>query len=124
MVKVLRALRELDGVRGAFLFDSNGHVIAHLSHVVYDTPLLEHVSLILIRALDSLKFRHNEWDLITVHFSEGKLLLKSVGEHVLTVIGDNTINLSFASAAIRVADSKIRKLIEEGGERLGSVPPP
>ncbi len=122
MEKILQVLRELEGVRGAFLFDSSGQILAHQSHSIYDKPLLEQVSQILVKALDSLQVQHNEWDCLTVHFAEGKLLLKNVSNYVLAVIADNTLNLSFANVAMRVADSKIRKLTEKGGELTSSAP--
>ncbi len=96
MAAYLQVLRELEGVRGLFLFNSRGRVLAHQSHAIYDKSLLEKVSRILVMALDSLLIRRMGWDVFTVHFTDGQLLLKNTREYIIAVIADNTLNLNFA----------------------------
>jgi hypothetical protein len=115
MQKVLQTLRELDGARAAFLFDASGQILAYQSHAVYDKSLLDQVSQILVKAVDSLQIQQSEWESMVAQFSEGKLLLRNLKTHVLALIADNSINLSFANVAMRVGESKMKKIIDQGG---------
>jgi hypothetical protein len=65
----------------------------------------------------------DDWDVLTAHYGEGKLLLRSLRtsgakpkRYILTVIADGTLNVAFLGVALRVAASK---LIAE----LESAPP-
>jgi hypothetical protein len=82
---------------------------------VYDKSLLDQVSQTLVKAVDSLQIQQSEWESMVAQFDEGKLLLRNLKSHVLALIADNSINLSFANVAMRVGESKMRKILEQGG---------
>ena len=126
MEAILQSLHELSGVSATIVFDGSGHVLAHRGGSVYDRGLCEQVSGWLVKAIDAVHLQQGDWDSITAQFSDGKLLLRSLGQgpdgksHVLGVIADAALNPSFATVAIRVAVAKLRKALEGSGTAASS----
>ena len=111
---ILQGLREVDGVQGAMIVDSSAAVIAHRAHSIYDLPVLQQVARSVISSVDSVQLIQDDWDVLTAHFGEGKLLLRSLRvtgakprRYVLTVIADATLNVAFLGVALRVAAGKL-----------------
>jgi hypothetical protein len=123
MNDILRGLRELDGVHGAFVVDSSGQVQAFDAESIYDLALLSDVSRALVGAIDSVKLLHDDWDVVATQFSEGKLEIRNLSGGpqsqsagmVLVVIADANVSASFASVAVRVAVGKLKTRLEGGG---------
>ena len=116
MVAILQTLLELAGVNAALVLDGSGRVLAFKGHAIYDGPLLEQVSLSVVKALDSIRLRHDDWDSITVQYEDGKLLLRNLGTggltRVLALVADGNLNPSFATVAMRVAVAKLKKELD------------
>jgi len=120
METILKALRDLEGVNGAFLADTAGQLYAYNAESIYDVSLLGQVSKAIANAIDSVKLLQEDWDTITAQYAEGRLLVKCVpagarkGGAALTLalIADSRLNPSFAGVAIRVAIGKIKTLVE------------
>jgi predicted regulator of Ras-like GTPase activity (Roadblock/LC7/MglB family) len=121
MDTILQGLHDLDGVQGTFLFNASGQILRFRAHSIYDQNILEQASRIAVKAIDSLQLQHSEWDQITAQFSEGKLLIRNIGEVRLAVIADASLNPSFANVAIRVAVTKLKQVIQAGGLQQGAV---
>jgi len=125
METVLQGLLELTGVNAALVVDEEGHLLAHRGRAVYDAALCEQVSVTLARVVDSIQLQHPDWESVTAHFGDGKLLLRNLGvvpqagPCVLAVVADSTLNASFATVAIRVAAHKLKK----GGDPAGGRTP-
>jgi predicted regulator of Ras-like GTPase activity (Roadblock/LC7/MglB family) len=120
METILQGLLDLAGVSAAMVFDEAGVLLAHRGRAVYDRPLCEQVSATLVKAIDTVALQQPDWDSITAHYADGKLLVWSIGaggerRHLLGVVADATLNASFATVAIRVAVQKLRKAIEHPG---------
>jgi predicted regulator of Ras-like GTPase activity (Roadblock/LC7/MglB family) len=139
MDTILQALLDLAGVNAALVLDASGRLAAFRGKSVYDRALCEQVGVTLVKAIDSIQLQHEEWETIAAQFSDGKLLMRSLGAaggggHVLAVVADSTLNSSFATVAIRVAANKLRKALEGGATTAvpaaaaaagrSSVPPP
>jgi predicted regulator of Ras-like GTPase activity (Roadblock/LC7/MglB family) len=114
MENIIGGLAELEGVRGTFLFGSNGQVVRRKAHPMYDQALLNEAARFTSKAIDSLQLHHSDWDAITIHYSEGKLILRNLGPITLALICDASINLSFANVAINVAVKKLKQAIDAG----------
>jgi hypothetical protein len=117
MEAILQSLQELAGVNASVVFDGSGQIVAHKGKSVYDRSLLDQVCGLVIKAIDSIALHHEDWDGITAHYGDGKLLLRNLGganPHFLVVVADNTLNPSFALEAMRVAVSKLKKALESG----------
>lgn len=120
MVGILQTLHELAGVNAAMVFDVSGRLLAWKGHSVYDEALLSQVSGTIVKAIDSISLRHDDWDSIIAQYADGKLLLRNLGAPgggrgaVLAVVADADLNPSFATVAMRVAVAKLRKLLEAG----------
>ena len=111
---ILQSLREVDGVQGAMIVDASATVVAHRAHTIYDLPVLQGVARAVIHAVESLQLIEDDWDLMAVHFGDGKLLLRCLRtsgtkprRHVLAVIADSTLNVAFLGVALRVAATKL-----------------
>ncbi len=111
---ILQSLREVDGVQGAMIVDPSASVIAHRAHNIYDLQVLQQVARSVVNSVDSVQLIQDDWDVLTAHFGEGKLLLRSLRtsgakprRYVLAVIADATLNVAFLGVALRVAASKL-----------------
>jgi predicted regulator of Ras-like GTPase activity (Roadblock/LC7/MglB family) len=139
MDAILQGLLDLPGVNAALVLDAGGALTGFRGKAVYDRALCEQVGAALVKAIDSIQLQQEEWETIAAQYSDGKLLLRSLGTagggaHVLAVVADTTLNASFATVAIRVAANKLRKRLEGGSATGGSaavapasqssVPPP
>jgi len=115
MDSVLSALHEVTGVTAAMVFDGGGHLLLHKGHAVYDRALCEHVSGVLVRAIDAVQLEQEEWDTITAQFADGKIFLRNLGSaHFLAVVADAGLSPTFSTVAMRVAVNKLKKGIEKG----------
>ena len=118
---ILQSLREVDGVQGAMVVDQAAAVVAHRAHTIYDLSVLQQVARSVVSTVDSVQLIQDDWDVLTAHFGEGKLLLRSLRltgakprSYVLVVIADGTLNVAFLGVALRVAASKLLVELESG----------
>ena len=123
MDPILQSLMDLAGVTAVLVFDSAGQLLGHRGHTVYDQGLCEQVSGALAKALDAVQLQQEDWETVTAHFADGKLVLRRVlanGQtHVLTVVADGSLNPSFATVAIRVAAGKLKRVLAGGPASSG-----
>ncbi len=127
MEAILQSLVDLAGVSATIVFNGSGQVLAHLGRSVYDRGLCEPVSGWLVKAIDAVELQQGDWDSMTAQFSDGKLLLRRIGQgpdgrsQVLGVVADAALNPSFATVAIRVAVAKLKKALDGGGAASSST---
>lgn len=120
MESILQGLHDLEGVHGAMVIDGGGQLLAHRAHSIYNLELLEQATRAIVSAIDAVKLVQEDWEAITTHFSEGKLLIRNAasgGDSVaftLTLIADARLNPSFATVAIRVAMGKLKAALQAG----------
>ncbi len=118
MEPILQSLMDLNGVTAVLVFDPAGQLLGHRGHTVYDQTLCEQVSAALAKALDAVQLQQEDWETVTAHFADGKLVLRRVvangQNHVLAVVADGSLNPSFATVAIRVAAGKLKRQFEGG----------
>jgi hypothetical protein len=128
MDTILQGLLDLPGVNAALVLDAAGRLAAFRGKAVYDRALCEQVGLSLVKAIDCIQLQQEDWETIAAQFSDGKLLLRTLGAtgggpHFLAVVADATLNPSFATVAIRVAANKLRKALEGGPTSAVSAAP-
>ena len=111
---ILQGLRDVEGVQGAMVVDASAGVVAHRAHAIYDLAVLQQVARAVVNSIDSVQLIQDDWDMLTAHFGDGKLLLRSLRvtgsrprRYILTVIADSTLNVAFLGVALRVAASKL-----------------
>lgn len=111
---ILQGLRDVEGVQGAMIVDHTAAVIAHRAHAIYDLAVLQQVARSVVSSVDSVQLMQDDWDMLTAHFGEGKLLLRSLRtataeprRYVLVVIADATLNMAFLGVALRVVAAKL-----------------
>lgn len=127
MDKIFQSLHDLEGVNGALITDASGNLMAFKAHSMYDAAILQQVCRTVVSALDSVKLVQEEWEAVTAHFTEGRLLLRNLSvrgkgpQLALCVIADARLNPSFASVAVRVAVGKLRTLLESNGYTFGAA---
>jgi predicted regulator of Ras-like GTPase activity (Roadblock/LC7/MglB family) len=117
---ILQSLREVEGVQGAMVVDHTAAVIAHRAHTIYDLTVLQLVARSVVSSVDSIQLIQDDWDVLTAHFGEGKLLLRSLRttasakprRYILAVIADATLNVAFLGVALRVAAAKLLAELE------------
>jgi predicted regulator of Ras-like GTPase activity (Roadblock/LC7/MglB family) len=119
LTQVLQSLRDVEGVQGAMIVDHAAAVVAHRAHTIYDIPVLQQVARSVINAVESVQLIQDDWDVLTAHFGEGKLVLRNLRipgakprRYVLTVIADPTLNVAFLGVALRVAAAKLLTALE------------
>jgi predicted regulator of Ras-like GTPase activity (Roadblock/LC7/MglB family) len=124
---ILQGLREVEGVQGAMIVDPGAGVIAHRAHGIYDLPVLQLVARSVVNSIDSVQLIQDDWDMLTAHFGDGKLLLRSLRtgggkprRFILAVIADATLNTAFLGVALRVAASKLLVELESNPTAAGS----
>jgi len=116
---ILQSLREVEGVQGAMIVDPGAAVVAHRAHTIYDLPVLQQVARAVVSSVDSVQLIQDDWDMLTAHFGDGKLLLRSLRltgarprRYILAVIADSTLNVAFLGVALRVAAGKLLAELE------------
>jgi hypothetical protein len=119
MDAILQGLLDLPGVNAALVLDAASHLAGYRGKSIYDRALCEQVGATLGKAIDSIQLQQEDWETVSAQFTDGKLLLRSLGKaaggaHVLAVVADSTLNASFATVALRVAANKLRKALEGG----------
>jgi predicted regulator of Ras-like GTPase activity (Roadblock/LC7/MglB family) len=124
---ILQGLREVEGVQGAMIVDPGAAVVAHRAHSIYDLPVLQQVARSVVNSIDSVQLIQDDWDVLTAHFGDGKLLLRSLRtgggkprRYILAVIADATLNTAFLGVALRVAASKLLVELESDTSATGS----
>jgi predicted regulator of Ras-like GTPase activity (Roadblock/LC7/MglB family) len=122
----LQSLLDLAGVNAAMVYDGAGRLVAQRGKAVYDRALCEQVGGPLSRAVDSIQLQHADWEAATARFADGTVILRNLGDvagasYVLAVVADATLNPAFAAVAIRVAATKLRKLLG-GGASMAALP--
>ena len=114
MDAILQSLHEVEGVQATLVVDCEGQLLAHRAHAVYDHGLLQEVGRTVVNAIDSLQLVHDDWELVSAGFADGKLLIRNLNAAragqaaALAVVADSRLNPSFAGVAIRVAASRLR----------------
>src|SRR6185436_13059693 len=80
-----------------------------------------------VTSIDSVQLIQDDWDMLTAHFGDGKLLLRSLRtgggkprRFILAVIADATLNTAFLGVALRVAASKLLVELESNPTAAGS----
>src|SRR6185436_4248467 len=80
-----------------------------------------------VTSIDSVQLIQDDWDMLTAHFGDGKLLLRSLRtggakprRFILAVIADATLNTAFLGVALRVAASKLLVELESNPGATGS----
>lgn len=128
---ILQSLREVEGVQGALIVDRAAAVVAQRVHSIYDPQVLQQVARQVGAAVDSVQLLQDDWESLTAHYGDGKLLLRSlrVGgarpqRYVLAVIADSRLNVAFLGVALRVAATKLLAALEAGVPAAASAPPP
>lgn len=127
---ILQSLREVEGVQGAMVVDPVAAVVAHRAHTIYDLSVLQQVARSVVNSVDSVQLIQDDWDMMTAHFGDGKLLLRSLRtaggkprRYVLVVIADSTLNVAFLSVALRVAATKLLTELETSSPSSSSAVP-
>jgi predicted regulator of Ras-like GTPase activity (Roadblock/LC7/MglB family) len=132
MDAILQGLMELAGVRATMVLDGAGQVVAHRGQSVYDRGVCEQVGATVTKAIESIQLQQDDWDTITAHFADGRVLVRKVGTRpeaprvVLAIVADTTLNASFATVALRVAANKVKGMIEGATSQppaAASLPP-
>jgi predicted regulator of Ras-like GTPase activity (Roadblock/LC7/MglB family) len=116
----LQSLLDLAGVNAAMVYDGAGRLVAQRGRAVYDRALCEQVGGPLSKAVDSIQLQHEDWEAVTARFADGTILIRNLGEvagasYMLAVVADATLNPAFAAVAIRVAATKLKRLLGAGG---------
>ena len=118
---ILQSLREVEGVQGAMVIDPTAAILAHRAHTIYDITVLQQVARSVVSSVDAVQLIQDDWDVLSAHFGEGKLLLRSLRlggakprSYVLVVIADATLNAAFLGVALRVAAGKLVAELEAG----------
>jgi len=132
MEGILQSLHEVEGVQATLVLDSDGQLLAHRAHAVYDRGLLQEVGRTVTSAIDSLQLVHEDWELISAGFADGKVLIRNLNATrqasgrpaALAVVADARLNPSFAGVAIRVAASRLKTSGPSSPPPLAVVPPP
>jgi predicted regulator of Ras-like GTPase activity (Roadblock/LC7/MglB family) len=116
---ILQSLREVEGVQGAMVVDHTAAVVAHRAHTIFDLTLLQQVARSVVSSVDSIQLIQDDWEMLTAHFGEGKLLLRSLRtasakprRYILAVIADSSLNVAFLGVALRVAAGKLLTELE------------
>src|SRR5262249_20382896 len=101
------------------------------AHTIYDLSVLQQVARSVINSVDSVQLVQDDWDIMTAHFGDGKLLLRSLRvagsrprRYILAVIADATLNVAFLGVALRVAAAKLTAEPEAGVPTPSAVSAP
>jgi predicted regulator of Ras-like GTPase activity (Roadblock/LC7/MglB family) len=130
METILQGLMELSGVRAAMVLDGDGRVAAQCGQAVYDRALCEEVGGFLTKAIESIQLQQEDWETAAAQYADGKILVRRVSakpdgpRHVIAIVADGTLNVSFATVALRVAANKVRAAVTGGASQPGSGPLP
>jgi predicted regulator of Ras-like GTPase activity (Roadblock/LC7/MglB family) len=132
MESILQSLHDVEGVQATLVLDSDGQLLAHRAHAIFDQGLLQEVGRTVTSAIDSLQLVHDDWELVNAGFADGKLLIRNLNAArqapgrpaALAVVADTRLNPSFAGVAIRVAASRLKSAAPALAPAPVAVAPP
>lgn len=124
LASALTSLRDVDGIIGSFVVDSDGALVAQ-DLPAYFAGVAEEVGPRVHRLCDALSLSEGAVSTCTVRYANHKLALRSVNGALLAVLTIATVN----APALRIAMNLVaRKCAERdlspSSERAGSAPPP
>src|ERR1044072_8604772 len=118
---ILQSLHDVEGVQGAMVVDASAAVVAHRAHAIYDLAVLQQVARSVVNSIDSVQLIQDDWDMLTAHFGDGKLLLRSLRtagnkprRYILAGIADATLNTASLGVALRGGASQLPVDLEAG----------
>lgn len=93
LANTLIALRDVEGVLGSFLIDSDGGVLARDIPVLFDPEALAMASVHLARLRSALESAGSAFESCVTRFGPHVLLLRAAREHTLVVLCPRGTNL-------------------------------
>ncbi|HEV8246665.1 MAG TPA: roadblock/LC7 domain-containing protein [Polyangiaceae bacterium] len=120
----LKALRDVDGVLGSFVLDSEGSLLARDLSQVFDSELLCDVGPRIRRMADGLAESGEVPGSVLLHFKDHKLWLRTIESYMLCVLGVPQVNRPALRMALTLVSRRVAPLLASEQAALESVPPP
>jgi len=116
----LATLKDVAGITGSFVCTPNGRLVAREIPELFEDVVLAEAGSRLVRIREAFAAGGDELEIGVVRFRDHRVYLKSVGDSLLCILADGTVNMP----ALRVAANLVGRRIGRAVARLEKEPPP
>jgi predicted regulator of Ras-like GTPase activity (Roadblock/LC7/MglB family) len=108
MDKVLQQINLVPGVIGCLVCNSGGEVLANAFPPIFDMDILLNTSSLSVDFVAGLNEYTSGVDLIDLHCSEGRIVIKNMPKGFLLLLCAGTFNMQMLNIALNVAVGKLK----------------
>ena len=116
----LATLKDVGGITGSFVCTPNGRLVAREISAMFEDGVLAEAGSRLVRMREAFGAGGDELEVAVVRFRDHRIYLTSVGDSMLFILGEGTVNM----AALRMAANLVGRRIGDAVARLEAEPPP
>jgi len=108
MDKVLQQVNLVPGVVGCLVCNSKGEILANAFPPIFDTDILLNASSLSVDFVSGLSDYTNDVNMIDLHCSEGRIILKNMPKGFLLLLCAGAFNMQMLNIALNVAAGKLK----------------
>lgn len=112
MKGILRDINAMVGVKGSFVADGKGEVLALVGEENFLEDPLSMVSQEIIQTVRSFRFAGQDPEEFDLSFQKGRVVAKLVGPGILVILCSKDINIPLLNLTADVAARRIERLLE------------
>jgi predicted regulator of Ras-like GTPase activity (Roadblock/LC7/MglB family) len=107
MDKVLQQINLVHGVIGCLVCNNEGEVLANAFPPIFDTHVLQNAASLSIDSVAGVSEFSGGVDLIDLHCSDGRILIKNMPKGCLLLLCVGTLNMQMLNISLNVAVNKL-----------------
>jgi predicted regulator of Ras-like GTPase activity (Roadblock/LC7/MglB family) len=115
----LGTLKDVAGILGSFVFTEDGRLVAREIPALFDDTALAEVSGRLTRLRETFAAVGDRLDVAVLRFRDHKLYLKALGDSMLCILAEGSVNMP----ALRMAANLVGRRIVPSLQRAAQEPP-
>ena len=116
----LATMKDVGGVMGSFVCTPNGRLVAREIPAMFEDGVLTEAGSRLVRMREAFAAGGDELEVGVVRFRDHRVYFKSVGDSLLCILAEGTVNM----AALRMAANLVVRRIGDAVARVEAEPPP
>lgn len=114
MDKVLQQINQVQGVVGCLVCNNEGEVLANAFPPIFDMHILQNAAGLSMDSVAALNEYTGGVDLIDLHCSEGRILIKNMPQGFLLLLCAGTFNMQMLNISMNVAAGKLNASLASG----------
>jgi predicted regulator of Ras-like GTPase activity (Roadblock/LC7/MglB family) len=121
---ILTGLRDMEGIIGSFVVSSDGAVVGRDLPSVFDDDTLHGVAPRLVRLREGIASDSVDPAAMVLRYSEHKLHIRPVGEGLLCVLSESSVNTPALRVGMKLVARRITALLQQPAREIPSSTAP